>query len=75
MRKIGQTGFVLVVESQHFQTGLGSKFGTWLLERGLTPTYRHLGVTEPGHGGLEEHVFHHGIDSGSIQKTVRELTG
>ncbi|NBB89709.1 MAG: transketolase [Spirochaetes bacterium] len=75
IRKIGETGFVLVVESQHFQTGLGSKFGTWLLERGLTPTYRHLGVTEPGHGGLEEHVFHHGIDSGSIQKAVRELTG
>jgi transketolase C-terminal domain/subunit/transketolase N-terminal domain/subunit len=73
MRKIGGTGFVLLVESQYFQTGLGSKFGTWLLERGLTPTYRHLGVTERGAGGLEEHVFHHGIDSGSIQKAVREL--
>ncbi len=74
MKKIGSTGFVLLVESQYFQTGLGSKFGTWLLERGLTPTYRHLGITRRGAGGLEEHVFHHGIDSGSIQKAVRELS-
>jgi transketolase C-terminal domain/subunit len=73
MKKIGNSGFVLLVESQYFQTGLGSKFGTWLLERGLTPKYRHLGVTERGAGGLEEHVFHHGIDSASIQKAVREL--
>ncbi len=74
MQKLGKSGFVLLAESQNFQTGLGSKFGTWLLERGLTPKYRHLGITKRGAGGLEEHVFHHGIDSGSIQKAVRELS-
>ena len=74
MQKLGKSGFVLLAESQNFQTGLGSKFGTWLLERGLTPKYRHLGITRRGAGGLEEHVFHHGIDSGSIQKAVRELS-
>lgn len=73
MQRIGKTGFALLVESQYFQTGLGSKFGTWLLERGLTPSYRHLGVTQRGAGGLEEHVFHHGIDSNSIQRAVKEL--
>ncbi len=27
---------------------LGSKFGTWLLERGLTPKYAHMGATKEG---------------------------
>jgi transketolase C-terminal domain/subunit len=75
VREIGQTGFVLVVESQYVQTGLGMRFGTWLLERGLTPKYRHLGVSKRGAGGIEEHVFHQGIDSGSIQRAVRDLAG
>lgn len=33
----GKTGFVLVVEPLSKKTGLGSRFGTYLLERGLCP--------------------------------------
>lgn len=33
----GKTGFVLVVEPLNRKTGLGSRFGTYLLERGLHP--------------------------------------
>ncbi|KAJ7253837.1 hypothetical protein C8J57DRAFT_1658876 [Mycena rebaudengoi] len=37
--KIGSSPFVLVFETLNQETGLHSKFGTWLLERGLTPRY------------------------------------
>ncbi|KAI9566888.1 hypothetical protein HD554DRAFT_1073599 [Boletus coccyginus] len=36
VRKIGSSPFLLVVKSLSQKTGHGSKFGTWLLERGLT---------------------------------------
>lgn len=67
IRKIGQSPFVLVVESFNQKTGvrlhlsycwtrvanvfpiqLGSKFGTWLLERQLTPKYGYIGTTKEG---------------------------
>ncbi|RXW16733.1 hypothetical protein EST38_g9128 [Candolleomyces aberdarensis] len=46
IRKIGSSSFVLVVESFNQKTGLGSKFGTWLLERQLTPKYSYMGTTK-----------------------------
>lgn len=73
MKKIGGTKFVLLVESQNVRTGLGSRFGTWLLERGLAPKYAHLGVTKPGAGGLGEHMFHQGIDPDSILAKIEEM--
>ena len=41
---------------------LGSKFGTWLLERQLTPKYGYMGTTKEGSGGLWEQVYHQGLD-------------
>ena len=35
---------------------LGSKFGTWLLERGLTPRYGYIGTNKEGCGGLTEQI-------------------
>jgi transketolase C-terminal domain/subunit len=40
LKKIAGSGFVLVAETQNQVTGLGSRFGTWLLERGYTPRYK-----------------------------------
>ena len=71
--KIGKTGFVLVVESQNIKTGLGARFGTWLLERGLSPRYAHLGTHLLGAGGLWEHIAHQGLDSDAIAAKVRSL--
>ncbi|KAM6489153.1 thiamine diphosphate-binding fold [Amanita muscaria] len=62
IKKIGQTSFVLVVESQNQKTGLGSKFGTWLLERGLTPKYAYIGAKKEGAGGLWEQIPYQGLD-------------
>jgi transketolase C-terminal domain/subunit/transketolase N-terminal domain/subunit len=71
--RAGETGFVLVVESQNVKTGLGSRYGTWLLERGLTPRYAHVGSHKHGAGGLWEHMAHQGIDSESIITKIREF--
>ena len=73
MAKIGQAPFVLVVEAFNRRTGLGSRFGSWLLERGLTPKFAYLGTHIEGCGGLWEQYPHQGIDPNSIMNKVKEL--
>lgn len=75
MATLGKTPFVLVVESQNVKTGLGSRFGSWLLERGFSPKYAALGVVRPGHGGLSEHMRHQGIDPDRILEKIKRLAG
>ncbi len=69
----GASPFVLVVESQSTKSGLGSRYGTWLLENNFTPRYAHLGTFKEGRGGLGEQVDHQGCDPASIRKAVAEL--
>ena len=73
MAKIGQAPFVLVVESFNRRTGLGSRFGSWLLERGLTPKYAYLGVCKEGCGGLWEQFPYQGLDPEGIMSHVKGL--
>jgi transketolase C-terminal domain/subunit len=73
--KIGNSPFVLVVEAFNRKTGLGSRFGSWLLERGLTPKYAYLGTHEEGCGGLWEQYPHQGIDPVGIMNKVKQLIG
>ncbi|MBF2021315.1 MAG: transketolase [Hydrococcus sp. C42_A2020_068] len=73
MAKIGNAPFALVVESFNRRTGLGSRFGSWLLERGFTPKYAYLGTYREGCGGLWEQFPHQGIDPASIMSKVKEL--
>jgi transketolase len=73
LRKYGSTPFVLVVESLNQKTGLGSKMGTWLLERQLIPKYKYIGTTKEGCGGLGEQIFHQGLDPQSVIKAIRSL--
>jgi transketolase len=75
MATIGASPFVLVVEPFNRRTGLGSRFGTWLLERGYHPRYAHLGTWREGCGGLWEQAPHQGIDSDGILAHVRSLLG
>ena len=67
--------FVLVTEAFNRKTGLGSRFGTWLLERGYTPKFAHIGTHEEGSGGLWEQFIHQGIDPDGIMAKVKELVG
>ena len=73
MEKIGQSPLVLVVEAFNRRTGLGSRFGSWLLERGLTPKYAYLGTYREGCGGLWEQYPHQGIDPEGVMNEVRKL--
>ena len=71
--KVGKSPFVLLVESQNRNTGLGMRYGTWLLERGYSPRYAYMGTTKAGYGGLWEQMTHQELDSVHIQAKVRSL--
>jgi transketolase len=75
MAKIGKSPLVLVVESFNRKTGLGSRFGSWLLERGLTPKFAHIATHKEGCGGLWEQFPHQGIDPNGIIAKIKELRG
>jgi hypothetical protein len=53
---------------------LGSRFGTWLLERQLTPKYSYLGTNKEGCGGLQEQIPYQGLDPQSIIVKIKTLS-
>jgi transketolase C-terminal domain/subunit len=73
--RIGRSPFVLVVESQNTRTGLGMRYGTWLLERGLTPRYGNLGTSRPGRGGIAEQLPHQGLAVADIKAKIEAMHG
>lgn len=75
LARVGKSQFVLVAESQNVNTGLGSRYGTWLLERGLRPRYARAGTHLRGDGGGIEQVFQQGLDSASLVKAVEKVLG
>lgn len=70
---LGSQRFVLVVETQNIKTGLGSRFGTWLLERGYTAKYAQMGTIREGAGGLSEQIEHQGLGAEEIEKRIKTL--
>lgn len=70
LAKVGKSPLVLVVESQNTKTGLGMRYGTWLLERGLTPRYAGMGTSRIGHGGIAEQLPHQGLAVEDIKARV-----
>ncbi|KAG1737144.1 thiamine diphosphate-binding protein [Suillus paluster] len=74
LKKIGSSPFVLVVESLNQKTGLGSKMGTWLIERQLTPKYGYMGTTKEGCGGLSEQIPHQNLDPQAIIMKIKQLS-
>jgi transketolase len=73
--KVGQSPMVIVSEAFNRRTGLGSRFGTWLLERGYSPKFASLATHHEGCGGLWEQFPHQGIDPDGIMKKVKQLLG
>ncbi|GMV98900.1 MAG: transketolase [Candidatus Hydrogenedentota bacterium] len=69
----GKSPFVLVVEGQNLKTGLGARYGTWLIERGLTPKFARMGVTKPGCGGIEEQVPFQGLAPYDILEKIKAM--
>jgi len=73
LQLVGASPFALVVEGQNANTGLGMRYGTWLLQRGNAPRYDLLAVTRPGAGGIAEHVAHQGLDPDAILGKIKAL--
>ena len=73
LARVAKTRFALVVESQNEKTGLGARYGTWLLRRGMHPRYDHLGSTRLGSGGLWEQIAHQGLSVEAIVARVEKL--
>ncbi|KAH8695591.1 thiamine diphosphate-binding protein [Talaromyces proteolyticus] len=69
----GSTGFVVVVESIAQKTGLGSRLGSHLLERKLTPKYKTIGAIKEGCGGLYEQINAQGLGPEDIITAVKEV--
>ena len=74
-KKVGSTGFALVVEPLSSKTGVGSKYGYWLAKLNLPkmPVFDNIGINKGGEGGLWEHAYEQGYDSVSIQEKVKSL--
>ncbi|MEK7795457.1 MAG: transketolase C-terminal domain-containing protein [Candidatus Hydrogenedentota bacterium] len=72
---LGRSPFVLIVEGQNINTGLGVRFGTWMLRRGFAPHYEYMGVYRPGHGGIAEHVPYQGLSPEHIYEKIQSMAG
>lgn len=68
----GKSSFVVVVESIAQKTGLGSRLGTHLLERNLTPKYRTMGAIKEGSGGLFQQINHQGLGPDEVVKAIMD---
>jgi transketolase C-terminal domain/subunit len=73
LKAAAATGLILVVESQNATTGLGARYGSWLLQRGLTPAFDFMGTTKAGTGGLDEHMLNQGLGSLDIRMRIKQL--
>ncbi|MFP4502244.1 MAG: transketolase C-terminal domain-containing protein [Candidatus Hydrogenedentota bacterium] len=73
LKEVGQTDFVITAETQNLRSGLGCRFGTWLLERGYAPKFTPMAVTKLGKGGLAEHIRLQDLDPDSILAKIQEL--
>ncbi|KAJ5287066.1 hypothetical protein N7478_002752 [Penicillium angulare] len=73
IKNYGSSPFILVVESIAQKTGLGSRLGTHLLERNLTPKFKSIGAIKEGCGGLFEQVNAQGLGPEDIIAAVKSL--
>ncbi|HEX5209425.1 MAG TPA: transketolase C-terminal domain-containing protein [Steroidobacteraceae bacterium] len=73
MRRLSGVPFVLVTEGWNVKTGLGSRFGSYLLQAGFKGRYDHIGTHREGSGGLWQQMGYQGLDPAGISKAVKAL--
>ncbi|HZT02313.1 MAG TPA: transketolase C-terminal domain-containing protein [Steroidobacteraceae bacterium] len=73
MRTLAGVPFVLVVEGWNVRTGLGSRFGSYLLQAGFKGRYDHIGTHKEGSGGLWQQMGYQGLDPAGITKAIEAL--
>ena len=75
MAKLAAAPWVLVAEGYNVKTGLGSRFGSYLLKAGFRGRYDHIGVHQEGCGGLWQQIGYQGLDPVGILKAIEQLAG
>ena len=70
MKKLAAAPFVLVAEAWNVKTGLGSRFGSYLLQAGFKGKYNHIGTHKEGSGGLWQQMGFQGLDSEGIAAAI-----
>jgi transketolase C-terminal domain/subunit len=73
MKKLAGASFVLVAEGWNVKTGLGSRYGSYLLQAGFKGRYNHIGTHREGCGGLWQQVGYQGLDPQGIMQAVQAL--
>jgi transketolase len=73
MKTLAAAPFVLVVEGWNVKTGLGSRFGSYLLQAGFRGRFNHIGTHLEGSGGLWQQMGHQGLNSEGIQAAIKSL--
>jgi transketolase len=73
MKQLAAAPFVLVAEGWNVKTGLGSRFGSYLLQSGFKGRFNHLGTHLEGCGGLWQQMGYQGLDSAAIQFAIQAL--
>jgi transketolase len=73
MKRLAGAPFVLVAEGWNVKTGLGSRFGSYLLQAGFKGKYDHIGTHKEGAGGLWQQMGYQGLDSDGIAKALEAL--
>jgi transketolase C-terminal domain/subunit len=74
LQRLAGAPFVLVAEAWNAKTGLGSRFGSWLLQAGFRGRYHHIGVHREGVGGLWQQMGYQGLDSDGILAAAKALS-
>lgn len=74
MQRLAAAPFVLVVEGWNVKTGLGSRFGSYLLKAGFRGKYDHIGVHREGNGGQWQQMGHQGLDPSGIAAAIEALS-
>ena len=73
MQRISTAPFVLVAEGWNVKTGLGSRFGCYLLQAGFRGKYDHIGIHKEGNGGQWQQMGHQGLDPSGIAAAIQAL--
>jgi transketolase len=73
MKKLAAAPFVLVTEGWNVKTGLGSRFGSYLLQAGFKGKYQHIGTHKEGAGGLWQQMGYQGLDPKGIMGAIEAM--
>ena len=73
MKSLSRVPFVLIVEGWNVKTGLGSRFGSYLLQAGFKGKYQHIGTHKEGNGGQWQQMGYQGLDPQGITAAIQAL--